>query len=130
MEYKPTGYNSVSPYFIVAGAQKLIDLLSEIFEVQLKRRFEGPDGKIVHAEIRVEDSILMLADANEKYPPVPMVLHVYVENVDLTFEKAISKGCEVVHPPRAQEGDPDRRGTFTDFAGNMWSVSTQTTNTS
>jgi len=130
MEYKPTGYNCVTPYFVVAGAQKLIDLLSRIFEVQLKRRFEGPDGRIVHAEIQVEDTILMIADANEQYPPVPMVLHVYVANVQETFEKAVRAGVQVVHPPRVNEGDPDRRGTFTDFSGNMWSVSTQLTNTS
>lgn len=128
MEYKPTGYNSVSPYFIVAGAQQLIDLLTQIFNVQLKRRYEGPNGTIVHAEIQVEDTILMIADANEKYPPVPMVLHVYVEEVDETFEKAVSAGCQVVHPPKNNEGDPDRRGTFTDFAGNMWSVATQVSN--
>lgn len=129
MDYKPAGYNSVSPYFIVAGAQKLIDLLDQIFEIHLKRRYEGPGGTILHAEIQVEDSILMIADANEKYPPVPLVLHVYVADVDETFEKALNAGCQVIHAPKVNEGDPDRRGTFTDFAGNMWSVSTQVANT-
>lgn len=128
MDYKPAEYNSVSPYFIVAGAQKLIDLLTRIFDVHLKRRYEGPNGTIVHAEIQVEDSILMIADANEKYPPVPLVLHVYVHDVDKTFERAVDAGCNVIHPPRVNEGDPDRRGTFKDFAGNMWSVSTQVAN--
>ena len=95
-EFKPSGYNSVSPYFIVKGAQRLIDLLKNIFD-----------------------------DASDKFPPVPIVTHVYVPDVDKTFDQAIAAGCEVIEKPKQQENDPDRRGTFKDFAGNMWSIGTQ-----
>lgn len=123
-QFKPLGYNSVSPYFIVKGAQKLIDLLNLIFNVKELRRYDKPDGTIMHAEIQIDDSVLMLGDASDQYPPVPIVMHVYVPNVDETFEKAIKAGCEIIERPKEQEGDPDRRGTFKDFAGNMWSVGT------
>jgi len=123
--FKPSGYNSVSPYFIVNGAQKFIDLMKTIFDATEIRRYDLPDGKIMHAEIQLDDSILMLGDASDRFPPVPIVMHVYVPNVDETFNKAVQAGCEIVEPPKEQEGDPDRRATFKDFAGNMWSVGTQ-----
>ena len=123
--FKPTGYNSVSPYFIVNGAQRLIDLLKNIFDATELRRYNMPDGTIMHAEIQIDDSVIMLGDSSDKYPPVPTVMHVYVPDVDKTFEKAIEAGCEVIEKPKQQENDPDRRGTFKDFAGNMWSIGTQ-----
>lgn len=123
--FKPEGYNSVSPYFIVTGAQKFIDLLKEIFEATELRRYDMPEGTIMHAEIQLDDSVIMLTESSEKYPPVPMVIHVYVPDVDVAFQKAINAGCEVVAPPKESENDPDKRATFKDFAGNIWSVGTQ-----
>jgi PhnB protein len=123
--FKPTGYNSLSPYFIVAGAQQLIDLLKEIFNAKELRRFERPDNTIMHAEIQIDDSVIMLGDSSNDFPPIQLVVHVYVPDVDETFEKAIKAGCEIVEQPKQREGDPDRRATFKDFAGNMWSVGTQ-----
>ncbi len=124
-DFKPKGYNSVSPYFIVNGAQKLIDLMKEIFDAKELRRYDTPDGTIMHAEIQIDDSVIMLGDSSEKFPPVQLVMHVYVPNVDETFDKAIKAGCEVIEQPKQRENDPDRRATFKDFAGNMWSVGTQ-----
>ena len=119
--FKPTGYNSVSPYFIVNGAQRLIDLLKKIFNANELRRYDMPDGTIMHAEIQIDDSVIMLGDSSDKYPPVPIVMHIYVPDVDKTFEKAIEAGCEIVETPKQKDNDPDRP----DFAGNMWSVGTQ-----
>ena len=123
--FKPTGYNSVSPYFIVKGAQRFIDLMKTIFDAKELRRFDHAEGTIMHAEIQVDDSVIMLADATEKWLPVPIIMHVYVHNVDETFQKAIDAGCEVMEKPTVKEGDPDKRGTFKDFWGNMWSLGTQ-----
>jgi PhnB protein len=123
--FKPAGYNSVSPYFIVKDGQRFIDLLKKIFDAKELRRYDMPDGSIMHAEVQLDDSVIMLGDASDKFPPVPVVVHVYVANVDETFKKAIDAGCEVIEKPKEQEGDPDRRGTFKDFAGNMWSIGTQ-----
>jgi PhnB protein len=124
-DFKPAGYNSVSPYFIVNGAQKLIDLLTVIFDARELRRYDRPDGTIMHAEIQIDDSVIMLSDSSDMFPPVQLILHVYVPNVDETFQKAVNAGCNIVELPKSREGDPDRRATFNDFAGNMWSVGTQ-----
>lgn len=123
--FKPNGYNSVSPYFIVNGAEKFIALMAEIFDATVSRRYDMPDDSIMHAEIQIDDSIIMLGEASERFPAVPMVMHVYVPDVDATFQRAITAGCEVIQAPKTQENDPDKRGTFKDFAGNMWSIGTQ-----
>lgn len=123
--FKPPGYNSVSPYFVVDGAEKLIALLVKIFEAEELRKYEDPDGRIIHAEIKIDDSVLMFGNSSERYPPNKLLIHVYVPDVDATFQKAIEMGCEPVEKPTEREGDPDRRGSFRDFAGNEWSVSTQ-----
>jgi PhnB protein len=124
-QFKPTDYNSVSPYFIVNGAQQLVAMLKHVFNGKEKRRFDTPDGKIMHIEVQLDDSIIMIADSTDKYPPNQFLVHVYVPNVDDTFNKAISYGCIAVEQPTQKDGDPDRRGSFKDFAGNNWSVGTQ-----
>ena len=123
--FKPSGYNSVSPYFIVDGAQELIDMLTQVFDAKEKRRFARPDGKIMHSEVQIDDSILMIADSTDQYPPNWFLMNVYVTDVDYTFNKAISYGCEAIEQPIQRQGDPNRRGSFRDFASNNWSVATQ-----
>ena len=123
--YKPQGYNSLSPYLVIDGAQALIDLLDIIFGIEVLRRYERPDGGILHAEIRLDDTVLMVADANEQYPPKQHLLHVYVPDVDAVFAKALAAGCQEVQPPQQSDDDPDRRGMFADFAGNTWAVAAQ-----
>jgi PhnB protein len=123
--YKPAGYNSVSPYFIVDGAQKLIDFLVQLFDGKELRKYKREDGTIMHAEVKIDDSIVMISDATEEYPPVTIIMHVYVPDVNTTYIKALKLGASELQKPKNNEGDPDNRGTFLDFAGNMWSVSTQ-----
>ncbi|HEY0711641.1 MAG TPA: VOC family protein, partial [Polyangia bacterium] len=76
-------------------------------------------------EVQVEDSVVMLGGASETYPPNKLLIHVYVPNVDEVYRRAIAAGCTAEQPPREQPGDPDKRGSFIDFSGNTWSVSTQ-----
>jgi len=123
--FKPNGYNSLSPYLIINGAEKLIALLKIIFEAEELRRFNNSEGKIAHAELRIEDSVLMLSNSTSSYPPNTTMLHVYVPDVFRTFNLAIENGCQVIEEPVNKEGDPDTRGAFLDFAGNYWAVSTQ-----
>jgi uncharacterized glyoxalase superfamily protein PhnB len=80
--WKPDGYPSVSPYLVVAGASTLIDFLERAFGATRLRRFDRPDGTVMHAEVRIGDSVVMVGDGGESWPPVPASLHVYVEDVD------------------------------------------------
>jgi PhnB protein len=124
-DFKPTGYNSVSPYLVVNEAQKLIDLLQKIFDAKELRKYKTAEGRVLHAEMKIDDSVLMLADATETYPQSASLVHVYLPDADAIYKKAIKAGCQPVQQPEEREGDPDRRGGFRDFAGNFWSVSTQ-----
>ncbi|TVP86181.1 MAG: VOC family protein [Alkalicoccus sp.] len=124
-DFKPNGYNSLSPYLVVDGAQRMIDLLEKIFNAKELRRYDLTDGKIMHAEIQIDDSVLMIGDASEHFTSAGQLLHVYVPDVDEVFDAAVKAGCTSMEVPNNKEGDPDRRGTFEDFAGNIWSVATQ-----
>ena len=124
-QFKPEAYNSVSPYFVVKGAQKMVDLLKEVFHAKELRRYDGPDGTIMHVEVQVDDSVIMIGDSSDQYPPNQLLIHVYVPNVDEVFKRALDTGCKSVETPKQREGDPDKRGTFTDFAGNTWAIGTQ-----
>ena len=123
--YKPEGYNSVSPYLIVNGAERMISLLIEVFSAVPTRRFNTPDGKIMHAEIRLDDSVIMISEASDQYPQNNSLLHVYVQDSDQVYQRALDAGCEDMGAPKKSEGDSDKRGMFKDFAGNIWAVSTQ-----
>lgn len=123
--FKPAGYNSVSPYFIIEDADRFIALMQRIFGARPLRDYRMPDGSVMHAELQIDDSVIMIGEASERYRAVPIVMHVYVPDVDRIYAEAIASGCEPVEEPSQREGDPDRRATFRDFGGNMWSVGTQ-----
>ena len=97
--YKPKDYNSLSPYLVVDGAQKMVDLLKTIFEATELRRFDNENGTITHIELKLDDSIIMIADSTENYPANNTMLHFYVPDVFKTFELAVINGCEVIETP-------------------------------
>ena len=122
---KPEGYSTVSPYLVVEDAQQLIDFLEEVFGAVERRRYDLPDGSIMHGEVQIDDTVIMIADGNDLFPPFSSLLHVYVDDVDAVYKKAVAAGATPVEQPQQREGDPDRRGSFEDPAGNTWSVATQ-----
>jgi len=123
--FKPANYNSASPYFIVPGAQKFVDLLKELFKAAQLRTYSRPDGSIMHTEVRIDDSVIMISDATKEFAGNTHMMHVYVANVDDVYKRALALGCKSLGEPVQKDGDPDRRGGFEDFAGNAWYVSTQ-----
>ena len=123
--YKPDHYNSLSPYLIVDNAQKLVELLTAVFDAKIMRRFDHENGKIAHIELKLDDTVIMISDSTEDYSANKTMLHIYVPDVLQTFDKAIENGCEIIERPINRAGDPDKRGAFYDFAGNYWAVSTQ-----
>ena len=125
MLYKPNGYNAVSPYFVVKYAANFIDFLIEVFDGKELTRYLTHEGAIMHAEVQIDDSIIMLGNATEKYLPNELLLHVYVPDVDKTFDKAIKYGCTSIERPQNKEGEGNKRGSFKDIYGNTWAVSTQ-----
>ena len=124
MSYKPEGYPSLAPYLVVPDAHRVIGFLTATFQATVARVFEREDGSVMHAELRLDDSIVMLGQAAESWPPVPCHLHVYVPDVDATYANAVENGGEPVQEP-AKRDDPDRRGGVKGPGGNTWWISTQ-----
>ena len=124
-EYKPAGYTSVAPYVISSGAQQVIDLLKQAFGATELRRYNTESGEIIHAEVRVDDTVIMLGEANENWPAVPMHIHVYVPDVHQTYRKCLAAGARSVQEPKQNAGDPDTRGGVMDSAGKTWWIATQ-----
>ena len=125
VQSKPHGYSSVSPYLVVGGAQRVIDFLKQVFGATELRRYDMPDGSIMHAEVRIDDTVVMIADGGGEWPPFPSWLHVYVPDVDSTYRRALEAGGGSAQEPQQREGDPDRRGGVKDPAGNTWWIATQ-----
>jgi PhnB protein len=122
---KPAGYSSVSPYLVVAGAQGVIDFLKQVFDATERRRYDMPDGTIMHAEVQVDDTVVMIADGGGAWPPFASWLHVYVPDVDATYRRALEAGGGSVQEPQQRDGDPDRRCGVKDPGGNTWWIATQ-----
>lgn len=125
MTWKPEGYPEVSPYLVVAGAERTIDFLRVVFGATPLRRYDTPEGEVMHAELRIGASVVMIGEAGGEWEPVPAFLHVYVADVDETYRRALAAGARSVQEPVRTGEDPDRRGGFRDPGGNTWWVSTQ-----
>jgi PhnB protein len=119
----PDGYSTVTPYLIVRGASELIDFVKDAFGAEERGRMEGPDGTIGHAEVKIGDSVIMIADGNDEWPSTPAMLHLYVEDCDSVFERALKAGAKSVREPEDQFYG-DRSATVTDSFGNSWSLAT------
>lgn len=122
--YKPNSYTTVAPYLIVSGANGTIDFLKRVFDAVELRRFPDANGKIMHAEVRIDDSVLMIADGAEGWPPVPSHVHIYVADVDTIYKRALDAGATSVQAPVKKE-DEDKRGGVTDAGGTTWWIATK-----
>jgi len=123
-KFKPEGYPSISPYLIVDGAYATIQFLIKTFGATEIRRFHKEDGSMNHAEVRLDDGVLMVADRNPSWPERPANIHIYVEDVDATYELALANGGESVQEP-VQKDDDDKRGAVRDAGGTTWWIATK-----
>ena len=121
---RPAGYPAVSAYLICRGAARVIAFAEQALGASVLRRFDLPDGTIMHAELRIADSVVMIGDASDEWPAIPTNLHVYVDDVDATYRRALVAGATAVRAPERREGDADRRGGVLDPGGNTWWLAT------
>jgi len=122
--YKPRDYTTASPYLIVAGAGGTIEFLKEAFGATELRRYPDSNGQLRHAEVRVGDTVIMLADGVEGWPPQPAYVHVYVPDVDVTYTRALAAGATSVQEP-VKKDDEDKRGGVKDAGGTTWWIATR-----
>ena len=127
----PSGYHSLTPYLVCRGASAAIAFYVKAFGAKEKGRFPGPDGKLMHAEIRIGDSIVMLGDEMPKMgataPPTiggtATGLFLYVKNVDQAFARAVAAGATAEMPPKDMFWG-DRYAKLADPFGHKWSLAT------
>lgn len=122
--YKPDGYTSVAPYLIVDGANATIEFLRTVFGAVEIQRFADPSGQIMHAEVRIDDTVVMIADSTPLWPSVASHVHVYVRDVDATYKRALETGATSVQEP-VKKHDPDKRGGVKDAGGTTWWIGTR-----
>jgi len=127
----PDDYPRVTPYLYIDGASTAIDFYRSVLGASERMRMPGPQGKIGHAELKIGDSVIMLADANpdmDVHSPksiggTPIALHVYVDDVDSVFGRAMEAGAKQLRPVENQFYG-DRSGQFEDPFGHRWNVAT------
>ncbi|MBI3817075.1 MAG: VOC family protein [Planctomycetes bacterium] len=130
VHFQPENYHSITPYIIIKGAADAIAFYKKVFGAEDILRIPGPGGCVAHAEIKIGDSILMLADEMSemgyKGPGLtgtPVALLLYVKNVDAVFGAAVAAGAKVTKPVKDQFYG-DRMGSFNDPFGHSWHVAT------
>ena len=127
----PEGYHTVTPYLCIRAAAKALDFYARAFGAQEKVRMPGPDGKVMHAEILIGDSMVMLGEENpaqnakspEAFGGTPVSIMLYVPDVDAVFKKATAAGAKADAPP-ADMFWGDRYGKLTDPFGHSWGIAT------
>ncbi len=119
----PEGYHSVTPYLVVRGVDRLIEFLQQGLGAVEKERHARPDGVVMHAELKVGNSMLMMGEAPDEHAAAPSNLYLYVEDVDRTYRQALQAGGTSVREP-ADQFYGDRIGGVKDPSGNTWWIST------
>jgi PhnB protein len=123
VKHIPEGYHAVTPLLSVKEAARLIDFLKAAFDAVELYRFPAEDGSVMHATIRIRDSLLMLGEAMEGFPVMPASIYLYVPDADATYKAAMDAGGESLEGP-ADQFWGDRVATIRDFAGNKWWIAT------
>lgn len=128
----PDGYHAVTPYLVLSGVAKAIEFYKKAFGAQELYRMPGPGGSVMHAEIKIGDSVLMMADefpgaehckAPSSLQGTTTNMHLYVEDADAAFERAVDAGAKVSMPLQDMFWG-DRYGKLTDPFGHEWSIAT------
>lgn len=129
----PEGFHTATPYLICGDAAGTIEFCKEVFGATELMRLADRGGKIRHAEVKIGDSPLMLADEAREFPEIrsplslggtPVHVFLYVEDVDATMERAIASGAEVLEPAQDHPSEGDRRGGVKDPFRFVWWVAT------
>ena len=129
----PEGMHSLTPHLVCAGAADAIEFYKKAFGAIETSRMPGPQGRLMHAAVRIGDSTLMLVDEMPEWGSLgpkalkgsPVTVHLYVEDVDATVAKAVAAGAKVTMPV-AEMFWGDRYGQLEDPFGHRWSVGTHT----
>jgi uncharacterized glyoxalase superfamily protein PhnB len=119
----PDQYHTVTPYLMAPGTLKLIDFLKKAFDAVETERVMGQGSTVMHAEVRIGDSMVMLSDGGGDWKPMPTALYLYVADADAMYKRALAAGGTSVMEPVTQFYG-DRHGGVRDPSGNLWWIAT------
>lgn len=119
----PDGYRTITPYVTVADGDAVIAFMQQAFDAKVLERLNRDDGRLMHAEVQIGDSRLMLSQGNGQHPPMPCALYLYLPDVDATFRRALAAGAQSVMEP-ADQFYGDRNAGVRDTSGNTWWLAT------
>ncbi|WKE64574.1 VOC family protein [Gallaecimonas kandeliae] len=119
--FKPAGHNAVSPYLLVSDASAMLDFLVKAFGAEELYRSALPDGSIKHAEVRIDDSVIMMGERPGE--PLCCSTHLYVPDLDACYQRALAAGASSLSEPRDQAYG-DRSAGVLDPQGNIWWLGT------
>ena len=119
----PEGCHSITPYLLVPDVGRLIEFLKRAFDAVEREKIARPNGTILHAQVKIGDSILMIGEPQSPYKPLPTMLYLYVADVDATFKQALAAGAVSTSEP-ADMFYGDRSASVKDVAGNTWWIAT------
>ena len=121
---KPEGYHTVTPYLTVPGVARLLDFLKQAFDAKEVHVMKRPDGGVMHAEVKIGDSTVMMGEPMAPWTPMPGSLYLYVDDVDTVYKRALQAGATSVMEP-ANQFYGDRHAGVLDPAGNQWWIATR-----
>jgi uncharacterized glyoxalase superfamily protein PhnB len=119
----PDGRGHIIPILTVNGAAKFIDFLKQAFGAEEQERYADPNGIVMHAELRLRDSVIMTSDVNDEFPATEARLQLYVEDVDAMYKRALAAGATSLREP-ADQFYGDRSAGVRDAFGNQWWLAT------
>jgi PhnB protein len=124
VEYMREGFHTITPYLIIRGAGRWIEFVKQAFGAEERFRVNRPGTEtVMHAEVKIGDSMIELAEANEQFPALPSAIWLRVDHVDTAYDRALSAGATSIHEPVDQDYD-SRDGSVTDMSGNNWYIFT------
>lgn len=119
----PDGYSNVIPYIICKNTQGVIDFAQKTFGAKVEGTSKGEDGTIYHVSLHIRDSAIMLSEGSDKWPAMPAMVYIYVEDVDAVYQKGLDAGGESLREP-TNEFYGDRSCGLKDVSGNQWWIAT------
>jgi PhnB protein len=122
--YQRPGLTSITPYIIVRPAAQFMEFLKSSFEGVERMRMPAPDGSIMHAEVAIGNGAIEVSDGNKQYPTAPAAIHLYVDDPDAAYARAMQAGASSIYAPTDDHPSGDRWGAVKDQFGNHWYIAT------
>lgn len=123
--WKRPDLGSVIPYLITEDPEELLDFLEDAFDGEVINRHERPDGTVIHAEVRLGDGMVIVAEPTGEFEAAPATIHLYVPDCDDAFAAALDAGAVIVVEPINHPEAQERYGGVVDPAGNLWWIATR-----